>query len=110
MVEFFYKVILFYTVVAVLLSLAGLQSGSNIDEIPSYPEVSIIKDIPLVGTILNMISMFVPYIILIMYFIVKMSVFTIDLLPSWLNVILFTPLGLALVYEVTTRLGRGSGG
>ncbi len=79
--------IMFYTVLIVLMQLAGFVINENVTD--TEPDGL---------SILNLPSLFVDF----------LSLNLILYLPNWLNTIIFLPLIIVVSYEVLSRLIRGS--
>lgn len=106
---FIYRVLTFYIAFLVLLGLGGLTTAQV--EFPTFPDFD---DTPpsaglsIVGFTFLLIE-FLAYFFILMGFFVYLIAFTFtDILPVWLSLIIFLPLAITLIYEVTARLIRGS--
>lgn len=120
MTNIIYPVTVFYVILIVLLTTAGINiNGGDIIEFPSFPTIpnqeDILDSLGIFGSIAGvfiLIVEFLGFILLIFGFMFKLVAFSLtDILPTWLNIILFLPLTIIIAYEVTARfLGLGSSG
>lgn len=105
MSRFVYSVIAFYVVTITILVLLNVNIDNSIVEIPEKPEIPGVSRIPLFGFLIETAA----FIVLLFGFILSLIFVTFtELIPLWLNSIIFIPIIIFMIYEIVARLIRGS--
>lgn len=117
MTKIIFPATVFYVVLILLLAIFGIADPeSDTIQFPTLPETptvdEILDSIPIIGAIAGfflLMAKFLVFSLLVVGFMLRMISFTlVDVIPTWLNIIIFLPLIIVVIYEIVGRQIRGS--